>query len=93
MVEFGNGSRDWVGMQIPRRRFVSQANDVPILEELEGSVRVIGRFVPSWENGPVVILVLVMVTGDLLLQRPNGECLHVRVKQTTSPSHVLEGEL
>ena len=57
-----------------------QANNVAILEEPQRSIGIVGWFVPPRQDHPVVVFILVVVTGDLLLQRSNGKRLHVGVK-------------
>ena len=77
MVQFGDGGRDRMGVQVSQGRRMSQTNDVAFLEEPERGIGIIGRFVPPRQNKPVVIIVLVVVTSDLLLERANGEGLDV----------------
>ncbi len=40
---------------------------------------------------PVVVCIFVMITSNLLLLRPFGVGLHVRVKEPTTISHIFEG--
>ena len=80
VVEFGDGGGDWVRVQVSRCGRMSQANDISILEEPQRGVGIVGRFVPTWEDDPIVVLILIMITSDLLLHRSNRERLHVGVK-------------
>ena len=80
VVEFGDGSWDRVGVQVSRCSRMSHANNVAILDEPQRSVEIISRFVPPWQNDPVIVFILIMITSDLLLHRSNRERLHVGVK-------------
>lgn len=59
---------------------MDEANDVTMGEELDGSIRIIGRFIPSWHDIPFVVVIFVVVTSYLLLTRASGKNLYVRMK-------------
>ena len=56
---------------------MDEADDVTMSEELDRTVRIIGRFIPSWHDVPFVVVIFVVVTSYLLLTRTNGISLYV----------------
>ena len=67
MIQLRNRCRNWMRVKIARRGDVIQADDVTVLEESYGTFRIIRRFIPTWGNEPIVILILIVIAGDLLL--------------------------
>ena len=80
-------------MQISTGCRVNQANHITVVQKFDRSIRVDGIRVPWRCDDPVVVVVFVMVACHLLLLRARGECLDVRVEQTTSISVVLKRQL
>ena len=91
VVQLRNGRKDRVGVEVPRGGGVVQADDVPVFEEADGIVGVVRRLVPAGEDDKVVVGVFVVVAGYLLLGRPHGVGLDVRVEEAAAPAHVFEG--
>lgn len=78
-------------MEIAAGGRVHQTDSIAVLEEAD--VILIYRWIfPSWCDNPVVIAVFVMVTCHLLLLRANRVRLDVRMQESSSIAHVLEGE-
>lgn len=88
------GLCDWscygVRVQVAAGLSVNEADDVAIADKLEGVFKVELLLVAVGVEEPVVVGILVVVTGDLLLSRAFGESLDVRVEKTTAVAHVLE---
>lgn len=80
VVGFGDRSRNSMRVEVSGGGTVLEADNRVVNDWGEFAVRVNGRGPPSWEDGPLVIVVLVVVAGDLLLLRPGREGLDVRVK-------------
>ena len=56
---------------------MDEADDVAVGEELDRTVRIVGRFIPSRHDVPFIVVIFVVVTGYLLLARANGISLNV----------------
>ncbi len=92
-VELAHWSRNIVGMEVTTGSSVHDSNRIAILEESDGCFTIILWFVPSWHDEEVVVVILVMVTGDLLLKGADRISLNVGVQKSTSVAIVLEREL
>ena len=64
-------------MEIARGGDMDEADDITVGEELDRTVRIVGRFIPSRHDVPFIVVIFVVVTGYLLLARANGISLNV----------------
>lgn len=93
VVELADGSGDGVGVEVATGRGVDETDDVVVLQ-VPDLARVRERLgFPGRGDRPLVVVILVVVTGHLLLIRSDGVGLNVGVKQSSSVSDVFEGEL
>lgn len=65
---------------------------ITVLQESNGSVWVNRIGAPGRYDLPVVILVLVVITRNLLLKTSHRQSLHVRVQQTTAVAVIFQGD-
>ena len=93
IVKLRHRRRDGVRVQVTGSGGVLQTNRITILEEMEGKFRVVLGLVPSREEDPLVVLVLIVVASDLLLFRTDWVRLHVRMQKTSTPAHVFQSDL
>lgn len=90
MIEFGDRRRNWVRVEVPCRRYVSESQDVAVAKILERVIRSVFRPVPGRKHDPMVVVILVVITGHLLLCGTKRVRLNVGVEQATTPAHVFE---
>ena len=93
MVEFCDRSRDIMRVQVAGRGGMLEPNDITILEETKRAIDVESRFVPARLDGPLIVVILVVIASYLLLIRANRVRLNVRMEKSSSVSHVLESQL
>jgi hypothetical protein len=79
VVQLCDWRRDVVRVQVATCGLVDKANEVIVLKESNGPIQVNTRLLPAWSNDPVIVGVLVVVARDLLLIRPDGVSLGMRV--------------
>lgn len=87
LVSLSDGRRDVVRVQVAAGLRVDESDYITVAKEskLVGALVVIGIAAVRVEE-PVVVSILVVVTGDLLLSGTLGVRLHVRVQETTGDS-------
>lgn len=93
VMVLGHGRRDGVGVQVSSSRGVNEPYNATVLQELERCFGVIFSIFPRRRHHEIVVVVFVVVTSDLLLVGTHGECLHMRMQQSTSIPKVLDGNL
>lgn len=67
MVQLGDGGRNRVRVEVPCGRCVLKTDDIAVLEVADKTLRIVHRLVPARQDVPLVVLILVVITGDLLL--------------------------
>ena len=85
-----NRGSDLVRVEVAAGLGMEQTNNVTVTGVAKLLIRLVLDFVAVGVEEPVVVGVLVVVASDLLLCRTLGVGLNVRVKQSTSVSHVLQ---
>mgnify|MGYP005989195533 CR=1 FL=1 len=92
LVGLGYRGSDFVGVQVAASLGVEQTDGRAVTNEAKffrlGVVVLLGAV---GVDEPVVVGVLVVVAGNLLLLRTVGVGLNVRVQQSTTVTHVLDG--
>lgn len=91
-VCLGHGSGDLVRVQVAAGLSVDETENLTITNVFDRVVEIKLLLEAVRVEEPVVVRILVVVAGDLLLTGSFGICLDVRVKETTSVTHVLEGD-
>jgi hypothetical protein len=92
VICLGHRSRDGVRVQVSASLSVDKTNDRLVSREAELLLRLVLDLVAVRVEEPVVVGVLVVVTCDLLLSRALGIGLNVRMEQTSTVTHVLQGD-
>ena len=90
VVQLRDRGGDGVGVQIASRRSVLQTNDIAILKEADWALWVIRWLIPSWKKDPIVVVILIMITSDLLLSGAGWVRLDVRMEETTAVADILQ---
>lgn len=90
VVELGYRCWDGMRVEVASRRVVLEPDNVAILKELDGCLRVVDGLVPARQNDPLIVVVLVMVAGDLLLARTGRISLYMRVQQASTIANVFQ---
>ena len=93
VIQFRNRCRNVMGVQIASGRTVLKADNVTILEELNGTINIKRQLVPSRMNDPLIVVVLVMIASHLLLIRTNWISLDMRVEETAAIAHIFQCDL
>jgi len=82
-----------VSVQVASSLSMEQPNDGIVANETYFLLWIILLLFADRVEKPVVVRVLMMITGDLLLARSLRVSLNVGVKKPTSISHVFDGDL
>lgn len=77
-------------MQVTACLCVNQTNHVLISDEFNRCFRIIRLRVTIRIEEPIVICILMMIASDLLLLRPFRVGLNVRMKKTTTITHIFK---
>ena len=72
---------------------MNDSQDVAILEQFDGTLRIEGDIAPRRIDPEVVVVVFIMITRDLLLKGSDRISLHVRMQQPSTITVILEREL
>lgn len=91
LVALGDWGRDIVGVEVAAGLGVDQSKDVAVSNKLERGLGVELWLLAVRVEPPLVVGIFVMITGDLLLGRAFGVCLDVRMEQSSTITHVLDG--
>ena len=67
VMKFSNRSRNVMRVKIASGGSMLKSNNITVFEELNGSIEVKCRFIPTWVNDPFVVCVFIMITCHLLL--------------------------
>ena len=90
IISFGDRSSDLMRMKVTSCLSVYESDDVFVSNISQRSFWIIFWGAPVRIEEPIVVGVLVMVASDLLLARTLRIGLNMRVKETTSITHVLD---
>lgn len=92
LVGLGHRGSDFVGVQVAASLGVEQTDSRAVTNEAKlFRLRVVVLLTTVGVDEPVVVGVLVVVASNLLLLRTVGVGLNVRVQQTATITHVLDG--
>lgn len=89
-VRLGDGGGDRVRVQVTASLSVNETDDIAVARVAQLFLGIVWDLVAVGVEEPVVVGILVVVASDLLLSRAFGVRLDVRVKQTSSVTHVLQ---
>lgn len=92
LVELGDGGGKVVRVKVPTGGGVDETNDVSISKEDRICFRVDSWLFPGGCDDPLVVVVFVVVARHLLLLRTDGVRLDVRMEESSTVSHALEGD-
>ncbi len=63
----GDGCHNVVRVKVASGWDVIEPDNVTVPQKTNFAIRIISRFVPSRKNGPLVVVIFIVITGDLLL--------------------------
>lgn len=92
VVGLGHGRGDGVRVQVTGCGSMGEADDGAMLEGDEFGIGVERGGAPFGEEGPLVVVVFVVIAGDLLLLRARWEGLDVRVEEATTIADIFESD-
>ena len=93
VMKFSNGSRNIMRVKIASSGSMLKSNNITVFEELNGSIEVKCRFIPTWVNDPFVVCVFIMITCHLLLVWSNGERLYMGMQESSTIPNILQSYL
>jgi hypothetical protein len=91
VVGLGDGSGDLMRVEVATGLSVDQTDNITVAREAKFLIGVVWDLVTVGVEEPIVVGILVVVASDLLLGRALGVCLNVRMEQTSSIAHILQG--